>query len=50
VDVEARLIERWTADERPEVLTERLTWRLSGHPDEFLLEVPEYFARVHGEA
>jgi Uma2 family endonuclease len=50
VDVESRLIERWTADARPEVLTEQLTWRLSGHPDEFQLEVPEYFARVHGEA
>lgn len=50
VDVEARLIERWTADERPEVLTERLTWRLGGHPDEFVLDVPGYFARVHGEA
>lgn len=50
VDVESRLIERWTADERPEVLTERLTWRLDGHPDGFVLDVPGYFARVHGEA
>lgn len=49
VDVESRLIERWTSDERPEVLTEQLTWQLSGHPETFALDVAEYFARVHGE-
>lgn len=50
VDVESRLIERWTTDERPEVLTERLAWRLVGHTDEFVLNVVEYFERVLGEA
>lgn len=50
VDVESRVIERWLAtDERPEVLTEQLTWRLEGHPDEFVIDVQDYFARVHGE-
>jgi Uma2 family endonuclease len=50
VDVESRVIERWLAiDERPEVLTEQLTWRLQGHPEQFALDVQDYFARVHGE-
>jgi len=50
VDVESRVIERWLAiDERPEVLTEQLTWRLAGHPDAFALDVQDYFARLHGE-
>jgi Uma2 family endonuclease len=49
VDVESRLFERWTSDERPEVLTERISWQLPGHPEAFALDVTEYFARVHGE-
>lgn len=51
VDVDSRLIERWTGDaDRPEIITERLTWQVDGHPDLFVLEIEEYFARVHGEA
>jgi Uma2 family endonuclease len=50
VDIDARLIERWRpADERPEILTERLEW----HPDPahppLALDIPRYFADVLGE-
>ena len=47
VDLEARLVERWTpADERPQVLTERLQWRppdaMAGLP----IELPELFRDI----
>jgi Uma2 family endonuclease len=51
VDLEARLVERWTpGDERPEVLTETLSWRPSGVTDTFALDIPRYFAKIFGEA
>ena len=51
VDTDARLIERWRpADERPEILTETLTWTPSAVVEPFVLSLHEYFARVWGEA
>lgn len=51
IDVDSRLIERWLGEgDRPEILTELLTWKLDGHPDVFALEIDSFFARVHGEA
>ena len=47
VDLEARLVERWRpSDERPEMLTDRLSW----HPDPAIppltIELPEFFRQV----
>lgn len=51
VDIDARVFERWEGNsDRPEIISELLTWQLAGHPDVFTLAVGEYFARVHGEA
>jgi len=51
VDIDARVIERWEGDsDRPEIISELLTWHLAGHPDVFTLAVSEFFARVCGEA
>ncbi len=45
VDPDARLIERWRpADERPEVLSDRLTWKPASAAEPFLLDVQEFFA------
>jgi Uma2 family endonuclease len=47
VDVDARLIERWRpGDERPEILSERITWTPAGATAAFDLELPSFFARV----
>lgn len=51
VDLEARLVERWTPpDERPEVLTETLTWQRAGAAEPFSLDLPGYFAEIFDEA
>ena len=51
VDLDARLVERWTPpDERPEVLTQRLTWHPTGAPDSFSLDLHRYFAEIFDEA
>lgn len=50
VDLDARLIERWTpADERPEILRERLTWTDPVSGAELVLDVERYFAEVWGD-
>jgi Uma2 family endonuclease len=50
VDVDARLIERWRpADERPEILTERLAWHPDAAHPPLEIDVPAYFADVCGE-
>jgi len=51
VDLDARSIERWRpADERPEILTESLSWQpLPAHPP-LTIDLPACFARIHGEA
>jgi Uma2 family endonuclease len=47
VDLDARLIERWRAGhERPDVLTERLTWLPADAGSEFVLDLSDYFARI----
>jgi Uma2 family endonuclease len=50
VDLDARLVERWRpGDDRPEVLTASLWW----HPDPAVapleIELPAFFAQVHGD-
>jgi len=47
VDIDARLVERWRAgDERPEILTDQLTWTPAGASQPFTLDLPEYFAKI----
>ena len=50
VDIDARIVERWRpTDERPEVLTERLSWQpLPEHPP-LLIDLNAYFADVWEE-
>jgi Uma2 family endonuclease len=50
VDLDARLVERWRpADERPEVLEERLLWEPEGAAVPLLLDLGEFFREVNGE-
>jgi Uma2 family endonuclease len=50
VDVNARLVERWRPeDDRPEIVSERLTWQPeSAHPP-LEIDLSVYFAEVWGE-
>lgn len=51
VDLDARLVERWRPeDERPEIVVETLTWSPASAPEPFVMPLPEYFARVWGDA
>lgn len=51
VDLEARVVERWTnGDERPEVLTETLTWAPEGAAEPLVVPLEPLFAAAHGEA
>ena len=51
VDLDARLIERWTpAEERPEILRKRMEWTDPVSGAELVLDVPQYFADVWGDA
>jgi Uma2 family endonuclease len=47
VDLDARLIERWhPSDQRPELITDRLTWQPHGTNTPFVLDVPAFFGSV----
>lgn len=47
LDDRARLIERWTPDdERPEIVSELLTWRPAGASEPFTLDLGAFFADV----
>jgi Uma2 family endonuclease len=50
VDLDARAIERWRpADERPEILDERLVWHPPGAAQPLELDLPRYFTEVWGK-
>jgi Uma2 family endonuclease len=50
VDVDARLIERWRADdERPEIVTEQIEWRVDTSHPPLVIDLPTYFRDVTGE-
>ena len=50
VDVDARLVERWRPEyDRPEVLTEALTWQPDSGRAPMTLDLPAFFASVLGE-
>jgi Uma2 family endonuclease len=47
MDVDARLIERWQpADERPEVITDQLSWQPAGATSPFMLDLPTFFRSI----
>jgi len=47
VDLDARLIERWTgSDERPALITDLLVWKPFGAATSFQLDLAEYLAEV----
>ena len=47
IDLDARLIERWLpGDERPELITETLSWHPTGATTAFVLDLPAYFESV----
>jgi Uma2 family endonuclease len=49
VDLDTRVIERWRpADERCEMLDDRLSWRPSAAAEELTIDLPRYFAEVCG--
>lgn len=49
VDLDARLVERWRpGDDRPEILSETLTWRLTETGATFELNLDAFFAEVLG--
>jgi len=51
VDCDARCIERWRpADERPEILTDRIDWQAPGAPSPLVIDLAPFFAKVLDEA
>ena len=51
VDLDARVVERTNpGDPKVEMLDEALEWHLAGVAIAFRLELPSFFARVHGDA
>jgi Uma2 family endonuclease len=50
VDLDARLIERWRpADNRPEILAERISWRPDAGRDALEIDLTELFVSIHGD-
>jgi Uma2 family endonuclease len=50
VDLDARLVERWRpADERPEILAERLEWRPSASASPLDIDLPGLFREIFDE-
>lgn len=50
VDTAARVFERWhPADERPEIVSDQISWTPAGATDPFVLDLVAYFAEVFGE-
>jgi len=47
VDLDARLVEHWTpGDDRPELVTETLSWQPAGATTAFTLDLPSFFESV----
>lgn len=50
VDLDSRAVDRWRpADERPEILDERLVWHPAGAAEPLELDLPQYFSEVWGK-
>ena len=51
IDVDARHLERWgSVSAAPEIIRDRLEWAPTGARVSFVLDLPEFFKRVWGEA
>lgn len=51
VDPEARLVERWLPDDdRPEILTESISWHPAGREGALVVDLPALFLEASGEA
>lgn len=49
VDLDARVMERWRpTDDRPEILTDTLTWNPEGSTAPMVLDLVELFREIHG--
>ena len=47
VDATAWVIERWRpADDRPEILSERIEWQCGGASDALAIDLPAFFAAL----
>ena len=50
VDLDARLVERWTPDaDRPEIAIESITWQPTGITAPLIIQLDALFAEIHGE-
>jgi Uma2 family endonuclease len=50
VDLDSRLVERWrSADERPEILSQTITWHPNGAGTAMEIDLPRFFARALDE-
>ena len=51
VDINGRLVERWLPeDDRPEILTESISWHPGGRDEPLVIELPALFREAFGEA
>ena len=51
MDLDARLVERWLPDdERPEILTESISWQPAGRSEPLVVDLPALFREAFGEA
>ena len=51
IDPDARLVERWLPnDERPEILTESISWQAAGREGALVIHLPDLFREASGEA
>jgi Uma2 family endonuclease len=50
VDLDARVVERWVPGApRPDVISDRIEWRLEGAPDVLAIDLPALFADLAGD-
>jgi Uma2 family endonuclease len=50
VDIDAGLVERWrTGDDRPDIVTDSISWQPPAAKEPFILELAGYFDGVRGE-
>ncbi len=51
VDLDSRAVDRWRpADERPEILDDKLVWNPAGAAEPLELDLPRYFGEVWGKS
>jgi Uma2 family endonuclease len=51
IDLDSRLVERWRSDDdRPEILSDTISWQPRGAHTAMEIDLPNFFARALGEA